>query len=189
MEQKKEKADLRKQLRERLAALSETYLKQADWEIGQRIRLLEEYQQAKTLFCFVGVGREINTQPIILEALAAGKRVALPRCVGKGVMEAYLIHDLTELEAGSYGLLEPASHCLRIDPWEISFALVPCLSCDREGYRLGQGGGYYDRYLKQAAFKGAVLCREQMLSPKIPHLAYDVALPLVITETAVYRIG
>lgn len=183
-----DKNELRKKLRDKLAGLSRDYLKRADDQITQNILALEEYRQATMIFCFVGVGREIDTRPLILAALAAGKRISVPRCIAKGVMEAYEIQSLSDMEAGFFGLQEPAAHCPLVKPEAIDFVLVPCLSCDLQGYRLGQGGGYYDRYLARQPLAGAVLCREAMLSPSLPHLEHDIALPLVITEGAVYRI-
>ncbi len=188
MEAAADKRELRKQLREKLAGLSQDYLKQADDQITQNILALEEYRQATMIFCFVGVGREIDTRPLIMAALAAGKRISVPRCIAKGVMEAYEIQSFSDMQDGFYGLQEPAAHCPHVKPEAIDFALVPCLSCDLQGYRLGQGGGYYDRYLARQPLTGAVLCREAMLCPSVPHFEHDIALPLVITERSVYRI-
>lgn len=67
---------------------------------------LDEYHEARTVFIFVGTKEEINTRPIITDALKQGKRVAVPKCISKGVMEACLIDSLDNLEAGSYGIQE-----------------------------------------------------------------------------------
>lgn len=184
-----EKAALRRQLREKLALIPEDDLKQADRQIASNILSLEEFRKAGLIFCFVGVGREIDTKPVIHDALASGKRVAVPKCIGKGLMEAFEITSLTDLEEGFFGLLEPRPHCPMVPREQIDFILVPCLSCDRQGYRLGQGGGYYDRYLAKGPFQGAVLCRGQLLCTEIPHAAHDIPVPLVITDQAVYRAG
>jgi 5-formyltetrahydrofolate cyclo-ligase len=184
-----EKAALRRQLREKLAGMAEDDLKQADRQIFFNILISEEYDKAGLIFCFVGVGREIDTRPVILDALASGKRVAVPKCIGKGLMEAYEITRLSDLETGFFGLLEPGPHCPLVPREQIDFILVPCLSCDHQGYRLGQGGGYYDRYLARGPFRGAALCREQMLCPDIPHAAHDIPVPMVITDQRVYRTG
>jgi len=189
MELTKNKAALRKQLREKLAGLPENDLRQADLQILRNILALEEYGRSGVIFCFVGVGREIDTRPVIQEALTAGKRVAVPKCIAKGLMEAYEITRLSDLEEGFFGLLEPGPHCPAVSREQIDLILVPCLSCDRQGYRLGQGGGYYDRFLARGPFTGAVLCRETMLSPEIPHGDHDIPVSIVVTDKAVYRNG
>ncbi|WP_419574139.1 5-formyltetrahydrofolate cyclo-ligase, partial [Ruminococcus sp.] len=114
------------------------------------IKSLAEYKNADTIFCYVSTEKEINTIPLLQEILDSGKRLGVPKCTGKGIMDAYEIQNLEQLKIGSYGILEPGEECdIILDPTEIQFAIIPCISCNRKGERLGHGGGYYDRYLEK----------------------------------------
>ncbi len=177
-----EKKNLRHEVIKRIESLSAEYIEEADKKIYEKVINLKEYKEAKTIFCFVGVNREINTLRIINNALESGKRVGVPRCISKGIMEVYEITGPSSLEEGKYGLLEPKKDCKLIKPEEIDFAIIPCVSSDREGFRLGYGGGYYDRYLVNSIFKAAVICREKILCKHIPHDDHDIKVNMVISE-------
>ena len=120
----------------------------ADKRIREWILNWKYFQKAETIFCFVGTAGEIHTKPLIQAALDQGKRVAVPKCISKGIMEARQIRSLGELYPGSYGIEEPEKAAEIIGPEEISLALVPCLTCSGDGRRLGYGGGFYDRFLR-----------------------------------------
>jgi 5-formyltetrahydrofolate cyclo-ligase len=155
--------------------------------IRGQVEALPEYQRAGTVFAFVGAKWEIDTKELLRNALAAGKRVAVPLCVGPGIMEARLISGLDELAPGAYGIPAPLASCPVCPPAEIDFAVIPCVACDRAGRRLGQGGGYYDRFLAGAAFTKAAICRDIGLVDRIPAEPRDHPVDCVVTETAVYR--
>lgn len=147
-----------------------------------------EYQAAKTIFCFVGAHAEFDTRAILEDALAQGKTVAVPLCMGRGLMEARQINALSELvTTGSFGILEPSGRAPLIRPEEIDFAVVPCLACDKRGFRLGHGGGYYDRYLENVKFNQALLCHSEQIVDRLPADAWDVAIRLIVTEKEILR--
>lgn len=149
---------------------------------------LPEYQAANTIFCFVGSGAEFDTRLILQHALDEGKRVAVPLCVGRNLMEARQIHSLKELTGvGSFGIPEPSGKAPLVRPEEIDFAVIPCLACDRRGFRLGHGGGFYDRYLEDAQFAMALLCRSDRVLDRLPADAWDVPVNLVVTDQEVIR--
>lgn len=179
------KIQLRAEMKAFVAGLPEGYCKAADAEILRRVVTLPEYQQADTIFCFVGTSSEIDTVPILMDAWKKGKQVCVPRCVGKGIMNAYRIDGLDELEEGSYGILEPSAAAEIVLPEEIGLALVPCLSCSSDGRRLGYGGGYYDRYLGKVAAPKAVLCRSRVMREEIPVDGYDLRMGIVVCEDGV----
>lgn len=179
----------RRERKAQAAKLTEAYCKEADAKILGRIVSLPEYQEADTIFCYVGMSHEIDTIPILEDAWKKGKRVCVPKCVGNGIMEAYQIDGMEDLRTGSYGILEPSEAARKLFPEEIELALVPCLSCSADGRRLGYGGGYYDRYLGGVEATKAVLCRKQMMREKIPVDAHDLWMELVICEDEVIRNG
>ena len=92
--------------------------READLEIFSHVAGLSEYEQAGTLFCFVGTSGEIDTAPILEDALRKGKRVGVPKCTARGIMEVREIRSLGDLEAGKYGILEPGAEAPVIQPEE-----------------------------------------------------------------------
>ena len=177
-----QKQKLRKELKERRDSLEARYRQDADAGIFRRAVSLPEYLAAETVFCYVGTRDEINTRPILEHILSSKKRLGVPRCIAKGVMEVCIVTDMEQLKPGMYGILEPGEECPVILPREIDLAFVPCLSCSRDGLRLGYGGGYYDRYLAQTDCIKAALCREKMMSEAIPAQEWDLKMDAVITE-------
>lgn len=182
-----EKREVRKACRERRHSLPEAYCREADGKIREQIGCLPEFQSAETVFCYVGMKEEICTIPVLESILAEGKRLGVPRCISKGMMEVCEIHSLDELETGCYGIMEPAEGSRRMEPEEIDLALIPCLTCTREGRRLGQGGGFYDRYLSRTDCVRAVLCREREMLEEFPTEKHDKGMDIVITEDNIYR--
>ena len=180
-----DKDRLRRALRDRLSALDPSYRSMADERIVKYALELEAYRNANTIFCYVGIRQEIQTFPILNAMLEQGKRVAVPRCIGAGVMEAREIRSLSQLKPGAYGIPEPGRDLPVVSPKEIDLAFVPCLSCNGRGVRLGQGGGYYDRYLSECRALRAALCREKMVWEEIPWERHDILMDMRITEKGI----
>lgn len=191
-------------MKEKRKNLQREYCRMADEKICRNILTLKEFAEADTVFCFVSTEEEIDTRLIFKEAWKTGKRVVVPRCEGKGHMEAYEIHSFSELAEGSYGILEPGKNCKMVSPDEIRFAVVPCLSCSSDGWRLGYGGGFYDRYFSRAESMRAAskendcagkrmikaaICREQLLEEDICREEHDIRMDIVVTERKKYLIG
>ena len=182
------KKELRRKIKEKLSFTTEKYRKEADRKITESILKLEEYQSAGCVFCYVSTGKEMDTFSVLQDILQSGKRLGVPKCMEKGIMNVYEIHSLQELHPGAYGILEPKEDPERlIQPGAIDFALIPCISCDRSGRRLGHGGGYYDRYLEKTHCVKAVLCREELLVDEIPVEEHDLRMDLVIAEKGSYK--
>lgn len=183
-----QKKQLRKILKEQRNSLDRESCASSDNAIFTNIRTWDIYQKAYTVFCFVGTEDEINTKPIIEDILKKGKRAGVPKCISKGIMEVYEIHSMDDLAPGKYGILEPVDTCEKISPKEIDLALIPCLSCSRDGRRLGYGGGYYDRYLNQVKGTLAVLCRRVLMCDEIPTEDHDKNMDFVICEEGILNI-
>lgn len=157
-----------------------------DARIRDHVLASDAWRRADTVFCYVSVGWEISTGELLTAALAAGKRLCVPRCLPDGVMYACLLPDLSALRPGPLGIPEPGEALPRVPPEEIGLALVPGVAFDRSGYRLGRGGGYYDRFLPGLRGVRAGLCYGAFLLPVLPRTAFDVPTDCIVTEEGVY---
>lgn len=171
------------------AQLPFRYREAADRAIARHLLALPEYRSAEAVFCFVSAGREIDTRPILEQTLADGKMLCVPLCVADGIMELRAIRDLKELFPGAYGILEPPADSPALSPDQIDLAVIPCVTCSREGRRLGRGGGYYDRFLAHYRGAAVLLCRERLLRQEIPFGVHDYPIPWVLTEAGLFEDG
>lgn len=183
------KQRLRAEVLKAREALNPTERAAIDERIAKRLLDLPAYKQAQVVFCYISVGAEIATRALIEDMWAQGKTVCVPLCERGGIMHAHVIASFDELEEGMLGIPAPAASSKTVKPEDIDLILVPCLACNKEGYRLGYGGGYYDRYLRDAsqAVK-VILCREHLLLDDIPIEQHDSKADLVITEVRTYHL-
>ncbi len=139
-----------------------------------------EFKNAETVFCYVSAGSEVRTLNLIGEMFTS-KRVVVPFCTDKcGNMIAVEIKSLDELKDGLFGIPEPIN-TQEFSKNEIDFAIVPAVAFDKEGYRLGYGKGYYDRFLSDITPYKLGVCAEELLVEKLPHDEFDVKMDSVIT--------
>ena len=189
MTKQEEKQRLRQTVRRLEASLSDAYRRNSDRAIAAHLLAMPEYQAAGTVFCFVGTSREIDTQPILEAVLAAGKALCVPLCTAPGQMELRRITALEQLSPGAYSILEPPTDAPRVSVDEVDMAILPCLTCNHLGQRLGQGGGYYDRFLAHYRGGAVLLCRELLIREEIPLEPHDYPVPWVLTEKGLYEDG
>ena len=160
-----------------------------DEKIGARFAALKEYAGAPVLYIYVSKPLEVDTLRLIKRAFADGKRVAVPRCFPKTMgMEFYEIASAGDLVPGCYGVLEPvAERCRPARSCTGALCIVPGLSFDSQGYRLGYGKGYYDRFL--AGFTGITvgLCYSGCTRWNLPHGYYDRPVDILVTERYIRR--
>lgn len=177
------------QLREHYKALrmsAYTAKMRSSWEeaIAERLFQMPQYQRCGEILVYVSGNIEVSTNKIISNALESGKSVFCPRCVkDTNIMHFYRINSFDDLEKGSFGILEPRESCLRVTDFpETALCIVPGLSYDILGYRLGFGKGFYDRFL--ADFKGVKigLCFENCITDKLPSDEFDIRADIVVTE-------
>jgi 5-formyltetrahydrofolate cyclo-ligase len=176
-------------MRERRDALPAEYRAASDIAIREVLLGLPEYKKATVIFCYIGVRSEVETMPFIQKALEDGKRVCAPALERGGIMKAKEISGADDAAPSDFGLIEPKSGCSDVPAREISLVVVPCLCCDRNGNRLGYGGGYYDRYLALSEAAVAVLCRERNICEDgdISPLPHDARADIVVTERGAFR--
>lgn len=189
MTRQEEKIHLRQAVRQMEARFPAAYLSRSGEGIVKRLLALPAYQEAEVVFCFVGVGTEIDTRPFLKAALSAGKRLCVPLCTGPGEMELRQVTHLSQLAPGAYGIPEPPPESGYVPIDSVDFAVIPCRTCSHGGRRLGRGGGYYDRFLAQYRGGAVLVCRERLIRAEIPVEPHDMPVPWVLTERALYEDG
>lgn len=161
-----------------------------DRQIAERICKLWQYRQNSILLTYVSTPIEVDTRALISRALQDGKRVAVPHCVSNTrTMEFYFIDSLEDLEPGSFGVLEPAPDPQKkLTDFSQGLCLVPAFSYDWDGFRLGYGKGYYDRFLSRFQGNMVGICYSECVRPHLPHGRYDRAVELLVTDAFLRRI-
>ncbi len=143
-----------------------------------------EFQNAKTIGITISRFPEISTRPIIEAAWAAGKKVAVPKCVQKTKeMDFRLLTSFDELEIAYFNLQEPImSETEAVCKQDIDLQIVPGIAFSPGGYRIGFGGGYYDRYL--ADFEGNMvsLALEVQIEDEVPRESHDIPVDKIFTD-------
>lgn len=148
----------------------------------EQFAALPEVCGARTVMVFCGVGREADTLPLISTLLERGQQVALPVCLPRRQMEARLITSPDQLIPNRWGIPEPDEQCPVIPKDQIQVTLVPCVMCSRDGYRLGHGGGYYDRWLADYPGFTVCVCPKTHLTEDLPREPFDRPVQLVLTD-------
>lgn len=184
MDIKAMKTDIRNRYLEKRADLSAEEKKNRDEKINRLILSAASYRYAKTILAYYPRTGEVDLRPALLAALEQGKRVALPRVEGEHLMTYRLVTSLSELVSGTFGLLEPSADApiYTEEEGEPSLCLVPGVVFDRFGYRIGYGGGYYDRFLHEYRGASAGVVYRDFILPSIPRGRFDLALPVMITD-------
>ena len=148
------KSELRKQVLQEMKALSQEQKQAIDQAITERLLQHPFYQEAKIIASYLSFPHEFQTQELIEQALRDCRKVLIPKTYPKGRMD-FVVYDPQQLVKTSFGLLEPQGDLEVVDVSQIDLIHVPGLAFTTEGYRIGYGGGYYDRYLKH--FSGNTL--------------------------------
>ncbi len=178
------KQELRNSAREIRNNISEKETK--DKAILRNLLTLDAFQTADTVLCYVSKPEEIDTEDLMAYCFSHQKRVAVPHCNNDGLMEFYAIHSLNELSVGSFGIREPdTAKAEALTDYQSSVVIVPGLCFSPNGYRIGYGGGYYDKFLKNNAFISVGLCYNDLIIEELPTEAFDQAVNILITENRI----
>lgn len=187
------KDSLRKHMRALLAELTLGEHVKFSEEAAQHLTRSRLWQEAKTVYLFVSMGREIRTDYLLEEAWKTGKTVCLPKCRSDqaGMMDFWPCSGLGELSPGPYGILEPTNPVGTPNP-EPDLVLLPALACTRKGHRVGYGGGYYDKFFADHLFPKAVrvgFCFSFQVVTLIPHDPWDLPVHDLCTNSGLYMIS
>ncbi len=178
----KDKGFLRKLYKLVRNNITESEIQYFDEIIFSKLVNLRIYNDAKTVLIYVSFGSEVDTKKIIDFSLECGKTVAVPFCYGNR-MEFYAIKSSDELIPGKYGIpTADITNRVSINDFNDALCIVPALSFDLQGNRLGYGGGYYDRFLEYHSVKTIGLCYSRCIHPHLPAEDYDIKIDNILTE-------
>lgn len=176
------KKDIRAEVKKyRREASSEQILKNSE-KICQTFLELPEYQTADVVFAYVDCKNEVQTKRVIEQCWADGKKVAVPKVLGK-IMKYYQISSYDDLEEGYFGIKEPKYESLEEMVCEDGLMILPGVAFDLQRHRVGYGGGFYDRYLEEHPnMKKIAFAFEFQVYDKVPFETFDRQPEKIITE-------
>ncbi len=147
------------------------------------------FKSAETILVYVSVGSEVDTSNIIEYSLNNNKKVAVPVCNDKE-MFFYEITSSADLCIGKFGIPSvDITQSRKIENFKNSLCIVPALCFDVNGFRVGYGGGYYDRFLSVCNVITLGLCYERCLCSKIPADEFDIPVDYILTENKLRNSG
>lgn len=146
------------------------------------------FERAEQVLLYSATPIEIETTEIFEAALNSGKKVLFPRCQEKGRMSFYYVDDLSHLRSSAFNIREPISSAPEYKSSNADICIVPALAYDIEGYRMGYGGGFYDRFL--SSFRGTCIgiCYADNIEKKLPRGRFDVRVDILITDEGLFRL-
>ncbi|MCC8129801.1 MAG: 5-formyltetrahydrofolate cyclo-ligase [Clostridiales bacterium] len=177
-----EKRRLRETVRNLERSFNQETLRESDMLLFERLTALPQVVSSNVLLLFWGMGREPDTQQLFAPLTAADKTVLLPRCLPGGEMELRAWQGRARAVRHPYGMWEPSEDCPLFAADAVDLVLVPALCYDRTGFRLGRGGGFYDRFLARYDGFSVGLCRQALLQDRVPREDHDQGVDLVLTE-------
>ena len=181
---KEQKKLLRRELLAARRAITESERNAADIKLAELFLSLDEYKRADTVLLYASYAEEIDTYRIARAALADGKRIAYPRCNPDRTMDFYICRP-DELTAGFKGIPEPPQSAERFIKSDRAVCLLPALAVDRRGFRLGYGGGFYDRFLTDFRGTTVVPVRDGSLFDSLPREEFDIPASITVTQKEV----
>ncbi|MCA0986040.1 5-formyltetrahydrofolate cyclo-ligase [Guptibacillus algicola] len=174
----------RTEMKDRLKELSEDEKSKYDHQLLEQLFTYEPYKSANTIGLTIAMKNEVDTRKIIEHAWSVGKKVAVPKCHPEDkTMTFRYLTSWNELETVYFGLQEPKPEVTEeCSPEEIQLLIVPGLLFDERGYRIGFGGGYYDRFLQHYHNSTVSLAYDIQLVKELPVEPFDLPVGALITD-------
>ncbi|MGN0013788.1 MAG: 5-formyltetrahydrofolate cyclo-ligase [Candidatus Gastranaerophilaceae bacterium] len=156
-------------------------MKELSEKIVNKFFSLSEFQSTKNIFTYIPLRNEVNTNSILQ---LKNKNIFVPKIIGREIiMTKFTPLNLTK---NKYGILEP-ENAVPVLPKKNDIIIIPALAADNNFNRLGYGGGYYDRYLRNKEGITIVFIPQVLLISKLPEDIYDVPVDIIITETTICK--
>ena len=174
-----DKQQLRALIREKKRAMNPAQIEKASRALTALFLRSPQYRSAKSIYGYLPFNQEVDTYALLSQAMADGKRVALPKAYGDE-MRFIWVTDLHAVQKAALGCPEPAVDApVAHDPEAL--ILLPGLAFDLQGNRMGYGGGYYDRFLATELHPTVALCYSFQLLPEIAAEPHDVRADCIIS--------
>ncbi|MFZ4452029.1 5-formyltetrahydrofolate cyclo-ligase [Salibacterium aidingense] len=183
----KEKREIRLHIRNTFQRLTEQDMEQKGAKICDQLFASSLWQNASTIALTMATKNEVNTRPMIEKGWQEGKCIAVPKADPFSyTLDFYQITSFQETKEDFAGIFEPdPAFSSFIPPDMFDLIIVPGMAFDKEKYRIGFGGGYYDRFLKNIAVPAcAVLCEFQLFE-RLPREKHDIPLDFLFTENKI----
>lgn len=146
---------------------------------------LPSFREADTVLAFYPVSGEPNILPILERAAQMGKKLAFPVCDPRNATMTFRLASIAELSPSTYGIPEPPQNAPVVTDFSNCFCIVPGIVFDQNGFRIGYGKGYYDRFLEHFRGVTAGLVYHELLVDSLPHEPTDINVSIIITERGV----
>lgn len=156
-----------------------------DQDIAKNLQNWDVYNKAKKIMIYLSFGWEINTWPIVDELTARGVEIYVPVVQSEPralVPTRYTSRE--DLTPAVFGILEPSSKAPTLEPIDLDLVVVPALAFSLHGFRIGYGGGYYDRFLATTPAVSVGLCYSCFLQ-ELPRDPWDQAVDFLVSEERV----
>lgn len=174
-----DKQSLRRHIREQKRAMTEEQIVARSEKLGLLFTASEAYRQAKTIYGYLPYNQEVRTVPMLEQALKDEKKIAVPKVYGEEMKFIYM-DDLSKVEKGYAGIPEPIAD-LPIADDKTALVLMPGLAFDKEGHRIGYGGGFYDRFLAaEPDHPTLALCYEFQMQEHLETEEFDIPVDYVL---------
>ena len=173
------KKELRAAIREKKRAMTPEEIEERSRHLGEKFAQSRAYREADAIYGYLPYNQEVRTLPMLERALREGKRVAVPKVYGEEMRFIWLT-DLTRVAKGYSGIPEPIEDGpVADDPHAL--VLMPGLAFDRQGHRIGYGGGFYDKFLaREPEHPTIALCYDFQLLPELETEEFDIPVDTVL---------
>lgn len=177
------KVKLRQENKRLRSSLTPNFCHHASLAICKLIQEWRLFKTSKTVLTYMSMGSEVDLSPLFLQNI--DKEWVIPR-IKKGGEMVFHVYEPEKLVRHRYGMLEPDKVCASIPVDKIQLTLVPGLAFDLQGWRLGYGGGFYDRFLAHYQGISAGITFHELIQTQIPRAAHDIAVQYVISENGIF---
>lgn len=182
-----DKRQIRKAVKDRLASMSEEIRAIQIKRIHENLLRQNIWSDARTIGLTIAMPLEIPTRPLIQKAWETSKAVAVPKCEpNEKKLTFFKLTTFDQLESVYFGLLEPIpAKTKRLSPSDLDLLIVPGLAYDARGFRVGFGGGFYDRFLTGYEGIKLALAFEDQIFDELPNESHDMPVDFIVTPSRV----
>lgn len=175
---------MRNEIKQKLMGLSSEEKIKIELELYQNLFSSTYWMQAEVIGVTISQGNEWETRPIIEAGKKQGKKIVVPKCFpNESKLLFYHLESFEQLEKVYFGLLEPnPAVSIQIESNKIDLIIVPGLLFDHFNYRIGHGGGYYDRFLAEYTGNTIALAWKEQIIKSICPESFDVPVNRIITN-------